>query len=420
MEQRALTVSALTKYIKVKLEGDTHLKSINLEGEISNFTHHSSGHMYFTLKDDKSQIRAMMFAGATQSLEFRPKAGDKVVVRGNISLYEPRGEYSINIFQMKQQGLGKLYEEYEKLKKLYEEQGYFDPARKKAIPKFPKAIGVVTSPTGAVIQDIINTVNRRYPMAKVILYPANVQGVGASLTIKNKIEQANQDLEVDVLIVGRGGGSIEDLWPFNEIEAIEAIINSKIPIIAAIGHETDFTISDFVADLRSPTPTAAAEQATPNQIDLIENLNYNQKYLKQLITDYINTHKTKLMNLEQQMSLLSPENKLKNYIERVNNYIHQMNRQYQFIYLNNFNKYERLTKSLNPSYERLFNVKKQSFLTFTERLSGLNPLNYLDKGFALTKRDNKVITSVKQINISDELSITYQDGTIKTKVIEKG
>lgn len=419
MEPRALTVSALTKYIKAKLEGDQHLKSFYLEAEISNFTHHSSGHLYFTLKDQNAQIKAMMFASSAKTLLFKPSSGDKVTVYGSISLYEPRGEYSVVVYQMKQQGLGKLYEEYEKLKKHYEDLGYFSDSLKKQIPKFPKTIGVVTSPTGAVIEDIKNTVGRRYPNAKIVLYPAKVQGEGASKTISDQINKANILNEVDVLIVGRGGGSIEDLWPFNEVLTIEAIINSKIPIIAAIGHETDYTISDFVADLRSPTPTAAAEQATPNRYDLIEDIRKKQIDIINRYEDLLEMHRRNLLNMDQRLSLLSPQNKLKGYVDQVNNLSNQLKSKINIIYLNKQKEYNQSAKLINVLYERVINKQKQDFLSLTEKLKGLNPLNYLEKGFALTKHNEKIITSIEKININDELKITYRDGSIMTKVIKK-
>ena len=264
-----LSVTALTKYIKYKLEGDTHLKQIYLKGEISNLTKHSRGHYYFSLKDENAQIKAIMFSSATKSLAFDPKDGDKVLAYGAISVYEPSGSYSIQIYQMEPDGIGALYLAYEKLKEELEEKGYFSQTRKKPIPKYPSAIGVITSPTGAAIRDIIHTIERRYPLTKLILYPALVQGDTAKESIRDQINKANQDSLVDVLIVGRGGGSIEDLWAFNERVVAEAIYASKIPIISAVGHETDFTISDFVSDLRAPTPTAAAELATPDRKSVV-------------------------------------------------------------------------------------------------------------------------------------------------------
>ncbi|QWB95543.1 exodeoxyribonuclease VII large subunit [Mycoplasmatota bacterium] len=253
-----LTVTAITKYLKAKIEGDKHLVSIYIKGEISNFKHHSRGHFYFTLKDESAQVSCIMFSSYVKQVQFMPKNGDHVLLNGRMSIYEAGGSYSIQVKEMKLDGIGELYLKYEALKKDLQSKGYFEQSHKKEIPKFPKRIGVVTSSTGAVIEDIRNTVQRRYLLTEIYLYPALVQGPDSATSIRDQIILANQRNEVDVLIVGRGGGSIEDLWGFNELPAIMAVFESKIPVITAIGHETDFTICDFVSDLRAPTPTAAA------------------------------------------------------------------------------------------------------------------------------------------------------------------
>ena len=267
-EKTYLTVTALTKYIRYKFDNDVHLVSVLLEGEISNFKRHSRGHFYFTLKDSNAQISATMFYSEAKKVLFEPKDGMKVLVKGSVSVYEPQGIYNINVVEMEEKGVGSLYLAYEKLKKELQEGGYFDPSHKKPLPEFPKAIGVLTSPTGAAVRDCIQTIGRRYPMAKIYVYPTLVQGEEAKHSVVKNIELANEQGLVDVLIVGRGGGSIEDLWAFNEKIVAMAIYNSKLPIISAVGHETDTTIADLVADKRAATPTAAAELATPN----LENL----------------------------------------------------------------------------------------------------------------------------------------------------
>ncbi|TXK90204.1 exodeoxyribonuclease VII large subunit, partial [Parageobacillus sp. SY1] len=258
-EVKYVTVGALTKYIKRKFEVDPHLRDLWIKGEISNFKYHSRGHMYFTLKDEQARIQAVMFAGYNQYLSFRPEDGMKVLVRGEISVYEPSGNYQIYVKEMQPEGIGNLYLAYEQLKKRLEAEGLFSPEHKKPIPAFPRYIGVVTSPTGAAIRDIMTTIRRRYPIATVILFPTLVQGEQAAESIVRSIEKANELGYIDVLIVGRGGGSIEELWAFNEEIVARAIFASEVPIISAVGHETDFTIADFVADLRAPTPTGAAE-----------------------------------------------------------------------------------------------------------------------------------------------------------------
>ena len=300
-EKTYLTVTALTKYIRYKFDNDVHLMSVLLEGEISNFKRHSRGHFYFTLKDQSAQISATMFYSEARKVNFEPKDGMKVLVKGSVSVYEPQGTYSINITEMEEKGLGSLYLAYEKLKKELQDGGYFDISHKKSIPQFPRAIGVLTSPTGAAVRDCINTISRRYPMAKIYVYPTLVQGEDAKNSIVKNIELANEQNLVDVLIVGRGGGSIEDLWAFNEKIVAMAIYNSKLPIISAVGHETDFTIADFVADKRAATPTAAAELATPNLVNLKENVNIYMKRLNQGINVVFESYKKQLLYLDQRL-----------------------------------------------------------------------------------------------------------------------
>lgn len=272
MEQRYLTVNALTKYIKRKFDADPHLQDCYVKGEISNFKQHSSGHMYFTLKDDKARLLAIMFASANRSMKFKPENGMQVLVSGDLSVYEASGQYQIYIKDMKPDGVGELFLAFEQLKAKLTEEGLFSPENKLALPKYPKTVGVVTSPTGAAIRDIVSTIKRRYPIANILLLPALVQGDQAAASIAKAIKYANTTGKIDVLIIGRGGGSIEELWAFNEEVVARAIFSSKIPIISAVGHETDFTIADFVADLRAPTPTAAAELAVPHIDELIERI----------------------------------------------------------------------------------------------------------------------------------------------------
>ena len=267
MDREYITISELNQYVKGLLDDNIFLNKVYLKGEISNFKAHTRGHFYFTLKDEGSRLNAVMFSYNTNSLKFQPTDGMKVLVCGKISAYVPTGAYQIYVESMEEDGLGNLYIEFEKLKKKLASEGLFDPAKKKKIPKVPKRIGIVTASTGAAIRDILTTIKRRYPICETILFPSLVQGSDAAKDIVKKIEIANT-YDIDTLIVGRGGGSIEDLWPFNEEIVARAIYNSKVPVISAVGHEIDFTIADFVADLRAPTPTAAAELAVPN-IDTI-------------------------------------------------------------------------------------------------------------------------------------------------------
>jgi exodeoxyribonuclease VII large subunit len=457
-----LTVTALTKYIKAKLEGDKHLFSILLKGEISNFKRHSRGHLYFTLKDENAQISAIMFSRDTNSMNFIPKEGDHVLVSGRISLYEPSGAYSIQINEMTLDGIGELYLKYEALKKDLEQKGYFDPSHKKPIPKFPKKIGVITSPTGAVIEDIKNTISRRYMLSEIHLYPALVQGQGSAESIRNMILLANQKAEVDVIIVGRGGGSIEDLWAFNEMPVIEAIYSSKIPIITAIGHETDYTISDFVSDLRAPTPTAAAELVTPNKLDLLTKIDELVLQMDYKIQSYISQIKTILVHMDQRLDRLAPDKIILDLKKDVDQYFKKMNYAFQSsiyqkklslekykseiknpsdrilkfqseqhqlqkrliqAYQNRYNMilYEmhQLSLKLSNQVHSIFDIKLHQFDILKTKLSLSNPLDMMDKGFAVIKKDEKLLTSILQVEINDLLEVRMKDGYLKTKVIEK-
>ena len=272
MDINYITISDLNRYIKAKFDVDGNLNNVYLKGEISNFKHHTRGHFYFTLKDESSRIAAVMFNFNASKVNFEPEDGMKVLVSGRISVYEATGSYQIYVNTMDVDGIGNLYLEYEKLKKKLAAEGLFDQNHKKPIPRFPKTIGIITAPTGAAIRDILSTIKRRYPIAKTILFPALVQGTGSKESIVKQLKKA-QEYDLDVIICGRGGGSIEDLWSFNEEIVARAIYESKIPVISAVGHEIDFTIADFVADLRAPTPTGAAEMAVPNLTDLNNYLN---------------------------------------------------------------------------------------------------------------------------------------------------
>ena len=437
VERQYLTVTALTKYIKMKLEGDKHLISILIKGEISNFKRHSRGHLYFTLKDENASVSAIMFARDAEKLIFSPKEGDHVLIGGRISLYEPSGTYSIQVSSMSLDGIGELYQKYEALKKELEEKGYFSLEHKRKIPQYPNVIGVITSPTGAVIQDIIHTVTRRYPLAEVHLYSALVQGPGSADSIRNQILYANELKTADVLIVGRGGGSIEDLWSFNEMPVIDAIYNSKIPVITAIGHETDFTISDFVSDLRAPTPTAAAELATPNKSDLFIKLSEYQEQMRYRLTQLFNTKKTELLYLDQRLDLLSPSEKLKVHQETLarlkdyltKSYIYQLeSKEYKLSKLTEMMKspldrvvaYEKTNEQLKIRLYQamlgLMNQKNAKFDLYRAKLETLNPLSVMDKGFAVISKNQKVLTTIKDIHLGDEIELRLKDGRATAEV----
>lgn len=395
MEERYLTVSALTKYIKYKFDNDTHLTDVLLEGEISNFKHHSRGHFYFTLKDDGAQISAMMFQSYASKVKFEPQDGMKVYVRGTITVYEASGVYQIVVKEMKSDGVGDLYLAYEKLKKELQEAGYFNPEHKRSIPRLPKVVGVITSPTGAAVHDIINTIGRRFPLCKLILYPALVQGEGAKESIVKQISKANEDNLCDVIICGRGGGSIEDLWAFNEKIVAMAIYNSKIPIISAVGHEVDFTIADFVADKRAATPTAAAEIATLSVDNLKEYLSQAVSRISHNINIILNDKKTQIMHLDRSLDNLKPITKLQNMKKELDFYV----------------------KRLNMLITSQLNDRNSHYHLLNEKLKALSPLTIMDKGYSIPYVDGKVVRSVKMVHENDNITLAVNDGKINCKVL---
>ncbi len=435
-----LSVTALTKYIKVKLEGDAHLRVILIKGEISNFKHHSRGHFYFTLKDEYAQVSCIMFARDTTGVPFTPKDGDHVLIVGSISVYQPSGTYSIQVKQMKLDGIGELYLKYEALKKELEAKGWFAQEHKKAIPQFPKRIGVVTSSTGAVIEDIKNTVSRRYLLTEIYLYPALVQGPDSAMSIAKQIVNANMRNEVDVLIVGRGGGSIEDLWGFNEMPTIQAIYESKIPVITAIGHETDFTLSDFVSDLRAPTPTAAAELATPNKDDLIVRIRSLSDQIVKSINRNLDDKKTLMTYLDERLEQRSPQMKLEMLKESLARYDLMLYKSQINVIDDKKNQINLLkTRLKNPSDRILHfkevksrlddNLTRNMTRLITERfnhfnilrtgLEGNNPLRLMDRGYAIVRHHMKVVTSLNDFAVGDTLTVGFKDGSAEAKVTGK-
>lgn len=395
-KERYLTVTALNKYIKYKFDHDIHLEEVLLEGEISNFKHNSRGHFYFTLKDENSQISATMFATYASKVKFEPENGNKVFVKGKVSVYEPQGSYQINVTELKIDGVGDLYIAFEKLKEELMAKGLFLPEHKKPIPKFPKTIGVITSPTGAAIRDIINTITRRYPLAHVILYPAIVQGDDAKDNIVSQIKKANFDSICDVLIVGRGGGSIEDLWAFNEPVVAYAIYDSQIPIISAVGHEIDFTIADFVADMRAATPTAGAELATPNIEVLKDNIKLNIIQMSKRIKSLFEEKKMNLINIDKRLDSYNPLKMLEHKKTQLKGYYSQ----------------------LNILIEKILSDKKHQYELIKGRLEANSPLLIMEKGYSINKIEGKIITSIENVKKDDVIETELKDGKIRSKVME--
>lgn len=424
MNNNYITISEVNKYIKEVINDDMLLRKVYLKGEISNFKAHSRGHYYFTLKDENSRIAAVMFSFNNRNMKFTPVDGMKVLVTGKIDVYEATGAYQIYVEEMEEDGIGRLYVEFERLKKRLSEEGLFDKDKKKKIRRVPNVIGIVTSPTGAAIKDILTTIKRRYPVCKTILFPALVQGEEASKDIAKKIELANSYKDIygiDTLIVGRGGGSLEDLWPFNEEIVARAIYNSSIPVISAVGHEIDVTISDYVADLRAPTPTAAAELAVPDINTIITYLDGAKTRGYNALNNIININTKKLDNLKNSYILNNPlsmyeikEQKLDILIDNINRVMEKR--------LDNI-KVKLYT--INNSYilnnpDMLYKYSNQKLEHIISKLEVLNPLSTLSRGYSIIKKDNKVISSIKNIKLEDVITITLKDGEVVGKVIKEG
>lgn len=417
MQEEYLTVSQINSYINRKMKMDANLKNIYIKGEISNFKTYSSGHSYFTLKDEASQIPAVMFKGRKRFLNFEPKDGDKVIVKGKIEVYERDGKYQLYAASITKDGIGILYEKFEKLKTELNEAGYFDEQHKKDIPKYPKRIGVVTSPTGAAIRDIITTIKRRYPICEILVFPTMVQGEQASGQIVRQIKNA-QSYDIDTLIVGRGGGSIEDLWSFNEKEVAFEIYNCKIPVISAVGHEIDFTISDFVADLRAATPTAAAEIAVPELSKIKDNVDQLSKRLNKSVNDKITLNKTKLENISQKNIFKNPESIYEIKGMTLDNLVNKLSFSSKNIISQNKNKLFKLENApilKNP--KELTRTKQDALLKNINKLEVLNPLLTLKRGYTIAKSGDKVLSSSNDVKTGDEIDIEFDDGTVNTKVI---
>ena len=394
MDITPITVEELNKYIKNKVDGDEFLNNVYVKGEISNFKLHYTGHMYFTLKDEHSLIKCVMFKSYTPHLSFMPKDGMKVNILGTVSVFERDGVYQIYCKAMKQDGIGSLFEAYEKLKAKLEEEGLFDKEHKKEIPKFPKTIGVLTASTGAVIRDIINVSTRRNPNVHIRLLPVPVQGPTAAMQIVEGIKKMNEEKLADVIILGRGGGSLEDLWPFNEEIVARAIYESELPIISAVGHETDFSISDFVADLRAPTPSAAAELAVPNIIDVKENIEVLKNRYKVSLKKRIELMKLRYINCMSKRVFKDP-------LQNINE---------KRILLDN------QIKEIDNSISNILSNKKSNFEKIITKLDALSPLKTLIRGYSITEKDGKIVKSIKEVDKGDLIEIKFSDGSRRAEV----
>ena len=395
MKYNPMTVTDLNLYVKEKFVQDEFLNNVLVKGEISNYKRHYTGHLYFTLKDENSLIKCVMFKGYADKLAFEPKEGSKVIVFGTFSVYERDGVYQIYTKEMEEDGVGDLYKQFQKLKEDLEKQGYFDISHKKKIPMFPKTIGVLTSKTGSVVKDIINVSTRRNPNVNLRICPVPVQGEGAAIKIAKAIKYMNDNKLADVLILARGGGSLEDLWPFNEKVVADAIYESELPIISAVGHETDFTISDFVSDLRAPTPSAAAELAVPNIIEVKKKINLYQKRLREALVK-----KLELMRMHYEKCMSS----------RV------FKEPKRFIY-DEYQKIDTYLKRLENSIKIRQKEEKTKYVELVAKLDALSPLKTLTRGYSVTLHEGKVIKSSKDLKSGDTVNLKFIDGDVKANVL---
>ncbi|WP_340024599.1 exodeoxyribonuclease VII large subunit [Paenibacillus sp. FSL K6-1096] len=440
-ERQIYSIKELNKYIRMKLDSDALLSDVWIRGEISNFTHHGSGHMYFTLKDESSRIKAIMFASHNSRLPFVPKEGTKVIARGNVTVYERDGQYQFYATHMQPDGIGSLYLAYEQLKAKLEKEGLFAAERKRPLPRFPRCIGVVTSPSGAAVRDIIITLQRRYPQVAVVLYPVLVQGKGAGPSIVQAIENLNAMGEADVLIVGRGGGSLEELWAFNEEAVARAIAASRIPVISAVGHETDFTIADFAADLRAATPTAAAELAVPSAAELAGQLRIARQRLRQGLLRRSQRGGERLAALQRSLALAGPRRQLAQHAQRLDMLraallraaearlsraqgrsavLHQSLQ--RFHPLSSISAARRaadsLTRELSGAMQAHLQAKRARFGSELRHLDALSPLKVMSRGYSLVydEKEQHVIKSLKEVELGDIVNIKLNDGQLNCHV----
>ncbi|WP_291652451.1 exodeoxyribonuclease VII large subunit [Clostridium sp.] len=398
MRIKTLTVSELNNYIKKTLDNDFILNNLLVKGEISNLKYHSSGHIYFSLKDSISKINCVMFKSNSADLDFKLIEGMEVIANARCSIYPGTGLLQLYIEKLQKEGIGELHIKFEKLKKKLQDEGYFDEQYKQEIPKMPKRIGVVTSETGAVIRDIINVSRRRSSLIDIVLYPALVQGEGAYKTVIEGIKYFNETKSVDVIIIGRGGGSIEELWNFNEEALAKEIFKSKLPIISAVGHEVDFTISDFVSDYRASTPSQAAEIAVPLESDIINGIDIYNKRINEIVFNKFNYEKEKLSNYKKILSLNSPE----------------------IILSNSYLELDRIEDRIKKLVFNKIEKEKLKIKSLNDILEAHNPINVLKKGYTIIEDNEKnIISSKEEIKKIDEFNIIFKDGKVKGKIISR-
>lgn len=391
-----LTVTDVNRYIKTLLDYDELLSNLKVEGEVSNYKRHSSGHLYFSIKDNKGKINCVMFRSDTYSLDFEPMDGMKVIIEGNVSVFEKNGNYQLYVRSMKKKGIGRLYEEYNKLLEELKSKGYFDSEKKKPIPKFVNKVAVVTSKTGAAIRDIISVIKRRNKNIEIIVCPVLVQGQGSGEDVAQMIYNINRLNLADVIITGRGGGSIEELWAFNERVVAQAVYDSKIPVVSAVGHETDFTICDFVADFRAPTPSVAGEIVSEPLDDILLSIDKFEKNIANSLLNLINVYKQRIDNVINKPVIKRPNA----YIENIEQYV------------------DSLKDSIDISYINKINLQKQKLDSLEKLIKSLSIENILDRGFAVVEKENQVITSINDVKINDKIKIRMKDGNLISAIEE--
>ncbi len=395
IEKSVITISELTRQIKVSLE--TNFPRVWVEGEISNFKQHTSGHLYFTLKDEGAQLSAVMWRSRVPYLTFSPKDGMKVIARGSITVYPPRGNYQIDVEQIQSVGIGELQIAFEHLKQKLAAEGLFESTHKKPIPEFPECIGLITSETGAALQDIRSVLSRRHPSVEVLLAPVRVQGAGAAVEIAEAIKEMNRFGNVDVLIVGRGGGSMEDLWAFNEEVVARAIYASKIPIISAVGHEIDFSIADFVADLRAPTPSAAAELVVRDRAELLEEISNMCYTMRGALDSRLSGFREQVGSLVTSYSFNRPRDMVREYSQSV----------------------DELDHNLGVSFTHIAQVFRQRYNSLRYQLQALNPHGVLKRGYAIVRKGRRIVSTARSLHSGDEAALQFHDGNVDVKV-ERG
>lgn len=394
-DRTIVTVSELTRRIKGMLEKG--FPSASVEGEISNFKQHSSGHLYFTIKDEHAQIQAVLWRNRAMNLIFTPQDGMKIIARGRVTVYEVRGVYQLDVADLRPLGTGELQLAFERLKQKLAARGYFDAGRKKPVPRFPRRIGLVTSPTGAAVRDIVNIISRRWPAAELILNPVSVQGAGAANEIAQAIRDFNAWGMVDVMIVGRGGGSLEDLWAFNEELVADAIYQSAIPIISAVGHEIDFTIADFVADLRAPTPSAAAELVVPTRGEIVEIVRNYCYTIQQIANERIKSHREQIMGILRSYAFNRPLDLLRQYSQQL----------------------DELKRTLMRVVVNRFALSREQWSSLDKRINSVSPTLILRRGYAIVRRNGEIIGSAKKLRTSDHVELDFHDGRVPALVQEQ-